>query len=120
MDDLDTKKKETSECIQVVVRCRPLNRKEKEEKCASIVDIDPKSRQLTVRHPQSSNRPSTPAKASHHTDGHNPSDSKMFTFDGVFDENTLQKYFYEEACFPLVENVLEGFNATIFAYGQTG
>jgi kinesin family protein 3/17 len=27
---------------------------------------------------------------------------------------------YEECAFPLVESVLEGFNGTIFAYGQTG
>ena len=47
-------------------------------------------------------------------------ETKTFTFDSVFDENTQQKLFYEEACFPLIESVLEGFNATIFAYGQTG
>jgi hypothetical protein len=45
---------------------------------------------------------------------------KQFTFDGVYDEKTIQKNFYEESCFGLVENVLEGFNGTIFAYGQTG
>ena len=31
-----------------------------------------------------------------------------------------QKGFYEESCYPLVENVMEGYNGTIFAYGQTG
>ena len=45
---------------------------------------------------------------------------KPFTFDGVYDENTIQRTFYEESCFGLIENVLEGFNGTIFAYGQTG
>jgi kinesin family protein 3/17 len=45
---------------------------------------------------------------------------KSFTFDAVYDENTIQKNFYEESCSELVENVLEGFNGTIFAYGQTG
>ena len=48
------------------------------------------------------------------------SQSKSFTYDNVFDENTQQKVFYEECCFNLVENVTEGFNCTIFAYGQTG
>ncbi len=27
---------------------------------------------------------------------------------------------YDEAAFPLVESVLQGYNGTIFAYGQTG
>ena len=43
-----------------------------------------------------------------------------YTFDGTYDENTQQKFFYEDCCFQLVENVLEGFNGTVFAYGQTG
>jgi kinesin family protein 3/17 len=38
----------------------------------------------------------------------------------VYDAKTQQKFFYEDCCFNLVENVLEGFNGTVFAYGQTG
>ena len=34
--------------------------------------------------------------------------------------DTIQKNFYEESCYDLVDNVIEGFNGTIFAYGQTG
>jgi kinesin family protein 3/17 len=45
---------------------------------------------------------------------------KSFTFDAVFDMDTQQKAFYEEACYPLIESVMDGFNGTIFAYGQTG
>ena len=37
-----------------------------------------------------------------------------------YDESSTQKQFYEESCYPLVEAVMEGFNGTIFAYGQTG
>lgn len=43
---------------------------------------------------------------------------KNFTFDAVYDENTQQKAFYEESCYDLVEGVMEGYNGTIFAYGQ--
>ncbi len=45
---------------------------------------------------------------------------KVFTFDGVFPADTSQRAVYEEAVFPLVESVIEGYNGTIFAYGQTG
>lgn len=43
---------------------------------------------------------------------------KSFTFDAVYDETTQQKAFYEESCYDLVEGVMEGYNGTIFAYGQ--
>ena len=45
---------------------------------------------------------------------------KMFTFDCVYDWNSRQKDVFEETAFPIIENVLEGYNGTIFAYGQTG
>jgi kinesin family member 17 len=38
----------------------------------------------------------------------------------VYGEDTIQKFFYEESCYQLIESVMEGFNGTIFAYGQTG
>ena len=48
-----------------------------------------------------------------------PTDApKTFTFDAVYDETTQQKSFYEESCYDLVEGVMEGYNGTIFAYGQ--
>ena len=45
---------------------------------------------------------------------------KIFTFDAVFDWNSEQRELYEEIFHPLVDSVLEGFNGTVFAYGQTG
>ena len=45
---------------------------------------------------------------------------KLFTFDGVYYINDTTQQIYEEICFPLVEGVLEGYNGTVFAYGQTG
>lgn len=45
---------------------------------------------------------------------------KQFTFDAVFDCNSKQSDIYDEIMRPIVDSVLEGFNGTIFAYGQTG
>lgn len=47
-------------------------------------------------------------------------DPKSFTFDNVFGSESLQSYIYEETAFSLVDSVIEGYNGTIFAYGQTG
>lgn len=45
---------------------------------------------------------------------------KMFTFDGVYFIKDTTQQIYENICFPLVSGVLEGYNGTVFAYGQTG
>lgn len=45
---------------------------------------------------------------------------KTFTFDRVFDAKSTQEEVYADAVDPLVTEVLEGYNGTVFAYGQTG
>lgn len=45
---------------------------------------------------------------------------KSFAYDSVYDTDSLQQVVYDESAFPLVESVIEGYNGTIFAYGQTG
>ena len=46
--------------------------------------------------------------------------SKAFTFDYVFGPNSKQVDIYNLVARPIVDAVLEGYNGTIFAYGQTG
>ena len=43
-----------------------------------------------------------------------------FTFDEVFDIGTSQEEVFNISAKPAVNSVLEGYNSTIFAYGQTG
>jgi hypothetical protein len=38
----------------------------------------------------------------------------------VVPPNTPQEIVYNSTALPIVESVLEGYNGTIFAYGQTG
>jgi kinesin family protein 3/17 len=45
---------------------------------------------------------------------------KPFTFDSVFDTESTQTAVYTATAEPLVEAVMEGYNGTVFAYGQTG
>jgi kinesin family protein 18/19 len=45
---------------------------------------------------------------------------QTFAFDRVFDDTTSQADIYESTAKPLLDNVLEGYNATVFAYGATG
>ncbi|CAG9465541.1 unnamed protein product [Pedinophyceae sp. YPF-701] len=43
-----------------------------------------------------------------------------FTFDRVFDQDTTQQVVYEMAARPAVHSTLQGYNAAVIAYGQTG
>lgn len=65
--------------------------------------MDPKIVQVRLNKPRSADTP-----------------PKMFTFDGVYFMLDTTQQIYEEICFPLVAGVLEGYNGTVFAYGQTG
>ena len=43
-----------------------------------------------------------------------------FTFDTIFDMDATQDQVYEITALPAVESILQGYNSTILAYGQTG
>ncbi|XP_066114203.1 kinesin-like protein KIF21A isoform X11 [Saccopteryx bilineata] len=45
---------------------------------------------------------------------------KAFTFDYVFDIDSQQEQIYTHCIEKLIEGCFEGYNATVFAYGQTG
>ncbi|KAK8111657.1 kinesin-like protein Klp5 [Apiospora kogelbergensis] len=45
---------------------------------------------------------------------------QVFAFDRVFDDNTTQSEVYEGTTKNLLDSVLDGYNATVFAYGATG
>uniref|UniRef100_A0A673HDK1 Kinesin-like protein n=1 Tax=Sinocyclocheilus rhinocerous TaxID=307959 RepID=A0A673HDK1_9TELE len=92
------------EAVKVVVRCRPLNRKEESMGYEHIVQMDVKLGQVALRNPKAG-----PGEL-----------LKTFTFDAVYDACSKQSDLYDETVRPLIDSVLRGFNGTIFAYGQTG
>jgi len=44
----------------------------------------------------------------------------LLLFGQVFGPKSQQRSIYDHAISPIVNDVLEGFNCTVFAYGQTG
>ncbi|XP_029316442.1 kinesin-like protein KIF3B [Cottoperca gobio] len=92
------------EAIRVVVRCRPFSRTEQTVDWENIMQIDDRLGQITLRNPKAP--PDEPMK--------------VFTFDSVYGWDSNQRDIYDDAVRPLVESVLQGFNGTTFAYGQTG
>nr|XP_026500137.1 kinesin-like protein Klp61F [Vanessa tameamea] len=94
-------RKEKNQNIQVFVRLRPLNQRERDIKSLGVVEVV-NGREVVVRQSQQSM----------HT--------KRFTFDRAFPPLSKQVEIYQEVVSPLIEEVLAGYNCTVFAYGQTG
>eukprot|EP00900_Chrysochromulina_parva_P013585 jgi/Chrpa1/22227/Chrysochromulina_OHIO_Genome00012814-RA len=53
-------------------------------------------------------------------DGSKSDEPKGFSFDHVFDGNDTQQDVYNALGAPVLQQVCNGFNASVFAYGQTG
>ncbi|CAL5334847.1 unnamed protein product [Camellia sinensis] len=89
--------------VQVVLRCRPLSEDEKRAKMPVAISCNEHKREVSV----------IQNAANKHLD-------KSFVFDKVFGPKSQQKDLDEQAIAPIVNEALEGYNCTIFAYGQTG
>ncbi|XP_038688380.1 kinesin-like protein KIN-UA isoform X2 [Tripterygium wilfordii] len=88
--------------VRVAVRLRPRNAEEKVEDAdfSDCVELQPEMQRLKLRK--------------------NNWDSDTYEFDEVLTEFASQKRVYEVVAKPVVESVLDGYNGTIMAYGQTG
>lgn len=81
---------------------RPLNTREIETKESTVINCSPFGKEITFNNPKAN------------------SGSKTFTFDAVYGPNSTQTELFEQTVRPIVDEVLNGFNCTLFAYGQTG
>ncbi|CAN1308273.1 Kinesin-like protein KIN-UB [Linum perenne] len=88
--------------VRVAVRLRPRNAEEMvaDADFADCVELQPESKRLKLRK--------------------NNWDSDTYEFDEILSEFASQKRVYEVVAKPVVESVLDGYNGTVMAYGQTG
>ncbi|EDW70971.1 kinesin-like protein Klp68D [Drosophila virilis] len=93
-----------NECVQVVVRCRPMSNRERTEGSPEVVNVYPNRGVVELQNLVDVNK----------------EQRKVFTYDAAYDASATQTTLYHEVVFPLVSSVLDGFNGCIFAYGQTG
>ena len=91
----------TSESIKVAFRVRPLNQKETQKGCGVATVAHVERGVIEITNPSSE-------------------DAKQFTFDHVFGDQSTQVQVYNTVCAPVVNSCLEGYNGTIFCFGQTG
>eukprot|EP01061_Rhynchopus_euleeides_P008667 TRINITY_DN17801_c0_g1_i1.p1 TRINITY_DN17801_c0_g1~~TRINITY_DN17801_c0_g1_i1.p1 ORF type:complete len:1123 (+),score=622.39 TRINITY_DN17801_c0_g1_i1:230-3598(+) len=97
---LKQQRKDDAENIKVIVRSRPLNQREIVVGMKGAVDLDLTEGTVTVNHLCG-----------------NPD---RWTFDAVVNNTFAQRDVFVQFIQPMVDSVLDGFNATIFAYGQSG
>ncbi|KAG4988653.1 hypothetical protein JHK82_030990 [Glycine max] len=89
--------------VQVLVRCRPLSEDEARLNTPIVISCNEGRREVSAVQNIA-----------------NKQIDRTFAFDKVFGPNSKQKELFEQAMSPIVNEVLEGYNCTIFAYGQTG
>ncbi|KAL8129765.1 hypothetical protein V2J09_018920 [Rumex salicifolius] len=89
--------------VQVILRCRPLSDDEQKLNISRAVTCNEQKREVITSQ----------------SIGNKQLD-KVFTFDKVFGPKSQQRSIYDQAISPIVSEVLDGFNCTVFAYGQTG
>ena len=99
--------------VKVVVRVRPLLSR---ETSARVVHVNRGSQTVTI----GGEELETSSVASITLGRGRTTAVHTFAFDHVYDERSSQEELYETTARPVVESCLEGYNATIFAYGQTG
>uniref|UniRef100_A0A4W3KD38 Kinesin-like protein n=1 Tax=Callorhinchus milii TaxID=7868 RepID=A0A4W3KD38_CALMI len=88
---------ETCDNVKVVVRCRPMNEKEKHMSYKQAVLVDEIRGTITVYKTDAANEP-----------------PKTFTFDTVFSPESKQVDVYNLTARPIVDSVLEGYNGNNF------
>ncbi|XP_071104512.1 osmotic avoidance abnormal protein 3-like isoform X1 [Haliotis cracherodii] len=93
----------SGECVKVIVRCRPMNGREKNLNCKCVLAMESSRGSCQITNPGDAKAP-----------------PKAFTFDGSYFTDSTTEQIYNDIAYPLVEGVTEGYNGTIFAYGQTG
>ena len=106
--------------MKVVVRVRPpLARELDGEIFVSTVQIHPKHRSLQIFEYYNLDTVSSHNLEDYLDNPHNFA-KHDFTFDYIYGEDDSQEEVYENTAKLSVCSALEGYNSTIFAYGQTG
>ena len=107
--------------IIIAVRVRPLNKKEIEDadyKTINIIDKD--TLIISIPTDYSINKKGKNKSKKENKINIIKEKEETFKYDFVFGEDVKQKQIYKYTSSNLIKQVLEGYNATIFAYGATG
>ena len=117
--------------LSVAVRARPVSKKERlagartitktvDERCMVVMDPDDPRCGSNGSDRSSDAACVNDRKKTHVVAGGVRKRERQYVFDGAFDGEASNEAVYDGTAAPLVRGVLEGVNATVFAYGATG
>lgn len=86
--------------VNVYLRVRPILKNEIKKKVEISKSIKIQGSNIQIQHPYTTVR--------------------NWNFAEIFDENCVQKNVFGKSAVPLLENLIKGFNVSMFVYGQTG
>ena len=110
-DDYKAEMKKGNSNILVAVRCRPLSIKEKQKQSQKSVKI--LDEKIIILQDISAAKPEEAFRLAR-------SKEKTYAFDYAFDEQLGQQYIFERTTKFLIDGIMQGYNASVFAYGATG
>jgi hypothetical protein len=96
-----TSPRASSSSVQVIVRLRPLNEREMKHGTLPVVSASTKDKTVTVIKGKGKNQ-----------------NKSTYKFDNVFTSFSTQEDIFEATLQPIINDVLNGYESTVFAYGQ--
>jgi kinesin family protein 11 len=93
----------SSSSVMVAVRLRPMNKKEETQGTLPVVHASSVDNTITSIRGKGKNQQRT-----------------SFSYDNVFSSYSTQEQVFDATLRPVLTDVLNGYESTVFAYGQTG
>lgn len=100
-------KSSAGDCIRVITRCRPLNDTEKNRRDKNVIHVDASkcdSVKVTIAQGTTGARETL----------------RHFQFNYCAMDVPQHEFFHVSGILPLLDSAIQGYAATVFAYGQTG
>ena len=104
--------------ILVVCRFRPLNSKELAISSSQCIEFLDKS-SVKFKPSQDSKESQQQQESGGLPFSQKTASEQLYTLDRIFKPDATQQEVYDVSARPVIESVLEGFNGTVFAHGQT-
>ena len=110
--------------VQVLLRCRPLSEREVLDRVPQAISCNEASREVTLFQNTGGKQHTRTfrfdkVRGPHHMLTERQGPDRIIAAQ-VFGSDSAQEKLFKQAIVPIVCEVMDGFNCTIFAYGQTG
>ncbi|GAB6021726.1 Kinesin-like protein kif16b [Chamberlinius hualienensis] len=103
--------------VKVAVRVRPLNQREEDMECQTVVEME--GRKTRIYNPRISGSTGFQGETARERSKEFVFDYSYWSADSSSDHYASQEQVFEDLGVKVIESAFEGYNACVFAYGQT-